>query len=571
MKSEAPARNTFWAVPALILVFGALVIWPAGSHLSWRAGNPSLHGVPAFFLGSFVLVVLAGIVRSLIGCRTRGVRWFLSPEAVRTALIAVAFAATVVALFYNVELWRGKRAFARVARQAEVLGEPLDLQALRPPAIPEKDNFACIAAFAPLPALPETTRDDASSPGWVDLGLLDELAERALDFIHSRSYSHPWMLGEYRELGSGTATTELSRSGAEETLRRLAPVEELLRDAKQGSLLPECQFPWATVNPLFSDRCAMQDKVLIGLQLAFEQRAVAALRTDQVEDAVDDLKAGLRIAAHLYRQSALFYGEPRAHATARLLQPCWEGLRKRCWDAAELTELQGQLESFDPASDLHNRLRFQILTHTDLVESIIPTRPTQAAGLPLSGANQTTMGWIRLIYPKGWSLQNQAALHAFHFDVMKNIISHVGRPTEPERHLVRQLLRGSSDPCFAVFLVPKAVQMIRDNHEFLLFEQTVLNLARTAVALERYRLQEGAYPDQLTALVPGHLAAIPEDPVSAAPLHYGRQADGGFVVYSVGMDGQDDGGTPPSSARSSGPRRSDAGWDWVWLQAPVDL
>jgi hypothetical protein len=570
MRPKTPTRKVVWTVAATVLLFGTLVIWPAYSHLAWHAGRPGLHVVPAFFLGGIVLVVLGGIVRSVVGCRVRGARWVISAEAGRTALITAAFAVTVIAMFYNVELWRGKRAFARVVKQADALGEPLDLQALRPPAVPEEKNFARIPVLAPLQTLPETTGDELDDGRAGDLGLLDVVAGRALAFIRDRSDAQPWMSGQYRDLETGTATPELSRNGAEESLRQLAPLEDLLRDVKRGSQLPECQFPWPAINPLFSDRIAMQDKTLIGLQLALAERAAAKLRTDEEDAAFEDVLAGLRITEHLHGQRALSYAAPRIHTIAMLLQPCWEGLAQRHWTAAQLTALQAQLESFDPASRRQDRLRFQILAHADLVESLIPTHKTGSAGLSLSEVDQATLDWIRLVYPRGWSLQNQAALHAFHFELMQSVVGRSGRPTGLERHVVRRLIRGSSDPCFAVFLVPKAVEMTSDHHESLVFKQAVLNLARSAVALERFRLREGAYPDELTRLVPDLLASVPDDPVTGEALHYRRKDSGGFVVYSVGMDGQDNGGTPPPAATDGGGYRFSSDWDWVWFQPPAN-
>jgi hypothetical protein len=64
----------------------------------------------------------------------------------------------------------------------------------------------------------------------------------------------------------------------------------------------------------------------------------------------------------------------------------------------------------------------------------------------------------------------------------------------------------------------------------------------TSLALERYRTVHGAYPDDLTKLVPEFMAAIPIDPLDGKPLRY-RCLDGGFVVYSVGYNGKDDGGS----------------------------
>jgi hypothetical protein len=62
------------------------------------------------------------------------------------------------------------------------------------------------------------------------------------------------------------------------------------------------------------------------------------------------------------------------------------------------------------------------------------------------------------------------------------------------------------------------------------------------LAAERYRRAHGRWPEAPADLVPGQLAAVPLDPFDARPLRYRRLADG-VVVYSVGRDGADNGGT----------------------------
>lgn len=67
-------------------------------------------------------------------------------------------------------------------------------------------------------------------------------------------------------------------------------------------------------------------------------------------------------------------------------------------------------------------------------------------------------------------------------------------------------------------------------------------LARTAIAVKRYQLRTGAWPVDLKALVnAGLLPEVPTDSFSGKPLQYLLRNDAA-VVYSVGVDGVDDGG-----------------------------
>ena len=71
--------------------------------------------------------------------------------------------------------------------------------------------------------------------------------------------------------------------------------------------------------------------------------------------------------------------------------------------------------------------------------------------------------------------------------------------------------------------------------------RTQLDLARTAVAVERFRLANGRLPDRLDELVPAFLDRVPKDMWNdGKPLSYRVKNNGGFVVYSFGYDRQDD-------------------------------
>lgn len=81
-----------------------------------------------------------------------------------------------------------------------------------------------------------------------------------------------------------------------------------------------------------------------------------------------------------------------------------------------------------------------------------------------------------------------------------------------------------------------------------------LRTAQVALAIERYRLATGRLPRTLAELIPGYLKAVPEDPFNGRDVQY-RKLDVGFVAYSVGEDGNDDGGKerPRGKGRSDEP------------------
>jgi len=89
-----------------------------------------------------------------------------------------------------------------------------------------------------------------------------------------------------------------------------------------------------------------------------------------------------------------------------------------------------------------------------------------------------------------------------------------------------------------------------------------LRTARVALAIQRYRLATGNLPDTLADLMPTYLDAVPEDPFDGRELRY-EKLETGFVVYSIGEDRRDDGGTErlPTGERKKAP----SNWDITFI------
>jgi len=89
----------------------------------------------------------------------------------------------------------------------------------------------------------------------------------------------------------------------------------------------------------------------------------------------------------------------------------------------------------------------------------------------------------------------------------------------------------------------------------------------TAIALKRFQMKHGAWPDTLGQLVPEFLPSVPIDPYDGKPLKYHPNTDGTFLLYCVGEDGLDDGGDlTPVRAYGSTTWDWQRARDWVWPQ-----
>lgn len=98
-----------------------------------------------------------------------------------------------------------------------------------------------------------------------------------------------------------------------------------------------------------------------------------------------------------------------------------------------------------------------------------------------------------------------------------------------------------------------------------------MNLARTAIAIEKYRIRNSRLPENLEELVPHYLTAVPRDPYrNGETLIYVKGEDFSYKIYSVGMDREDDGGLERDHKRNIDKKRKDlTSGDYVFSVAPL--
>ncbi len=64
-----------------------------------------------------------------------------------------------------------------------------------------------------------------------------------------------------------------------------------------------------------------------------------------------------------------------------------------------------------------------------------------------------------------------------------------------------------------------------------------------SAAIESYRAETGAYPGELSSLVPNYVSSLPEDPFSGQPFEY-APTDSSYLLYSTGPDMVSNSGEP---------------------------
>ena len=145
---------------------------------------------------------------------------------------------------------------------------------------------------------------------------------------------------------------------------------------------------------------------------------------------------------------------------------------------------------------------------------------------------------------------------AFFCGKMGQELAALERPYPARFAACQQLAAVTNEPnrlfIFSRMLLPALVRFhVREaNHVAL------VRVAAAALAIERFRLAHAnALPESLERLTPTCCKSVPSDPYDGQPLRY-KTHGASYAVYSIGSDGQDDGGVA---------------WDSNYVKIPQDV
>ena len=494
----------------------------------------------------------------------------------------------LTSLFFKVENYRGKRAWLKCLHTSMARGEKLTMAELAPPAVPDDENFAMQPIWVEA-ITAQIGREKARSwygdrvnafSGTNKARLLDlkyELAE--VQSMTNRSIGN-WQLAKppdlttwqdyYRQLAQRTnhfPVASRPQSPAEDVLLALSRSDDTVEALREASQLPHARFPvaYGDKNPadVLLPHLAMLKQCVSFLQL----RASAELQAGKAESALDDIKLMLRLN-DLIRDDPFFISHLVHVAMFQIeVQVIWQGLAERRWNEAQLAHLDTWLaqtdflKNYTRAMDGEKAFGCQIIDYVE--QNRREVRNTLGLPFRLPGnldENETLVDCLAISIPRGWFDQNKAAIWRFYDEHLIDVahrtysISNAIKSAEVESQLP------ADSSLYNQFLVMLLPALTKSAKKFV-FAQHSLDFVRVAIALERYRLANGHFPEALGALLPKFLEQIPHDVINGELFKYRLTKEGSFILYSVGWNQTDDGGT--ISQTPSGQPNPETG-DWVW-------
>jgi hypothetical protein len=368
-----------------------------------------------------------------------------------------------------------------------------------------------------------------------------------------KPYCKRWSQGEFVDLAlwqnyfrsNGLAAEVFGAEPAYDVIRALSKYDPLLNELRTASRRQGSRFPVQYEKGLLAEN--PQITVLKDLSRVLSLRSVAELALGKSTEALEDVRLSFRLAEALKNEPGFLPRYTRQEILIESLQPVWEGLALRRWSEPQLQALQAELSRMDVLAEFDEAWRSEMVLWVDLGNKVLGAKAARREAsrdtfaLPVSAE-----AWLRT-YPSGWVYQNQAALYHFYRELTATVDPasqrvHVSAAESAHRRLRQEYF--ANDPGFCMLCLPKLNQMCLNGVPHSAFAQTAINLAVLACGLERYRLENGKFPEDLTALPPGYAVRLPPDVVSGLPLKYRRLSPDRFELYSVGWNRTDEGGRP---------------------------
>ena len=504
-------------------------------------------------------------------------RWLFRWRTVRRILIGLAWMATIIALLYGVENWRGRHAWNKYRQELEARGVQLDLKTFIPKPVSDEENFAATPFFEFLFA------SKANRYDWVDdfaqaqgkvpnpNSKRDKASRQLVDLVAWESAfaeigsGQP---GRSQKIWSGKLDRESRAKAAPAVLAALKDSDAVFEELRAASRRPHSRYsvkydledPWGILLPHLSTIKAVVQRLQI--------KACAELAAGEGQNALEDVKLTLYLADSLKEEPFLISYLVRMACLQIAIQPIWEGLADRRWWDAQLQEIQQRLQQYDFLADLKHSLNSERAAGV-LTVDLLFRRKYRFSHLVGTTDGQAITEMIARIAPRGWYYQEQLNYCRLFeqqlggtVDTMKKRISPTqiaANAQEMERmigagHLGKGFKAVVNHHVIAALMLPALDKLPLKAAS----AQTAADQAALACALERYRLANGQFPETLESLVPHFMTALPRDLLRGEPYKYRGGVDGQFVLYSVGWNEEDDGGTPGNTLFDE----KEA--DWVW-------
>jgi hypothetical protein len=365
-------------------------------------------------------------------------------------------------------------------------------------------------------------------------------------------------------------------------LEALSECDPLLEELRAASTRPHCRFNIHYEQEEPASILLPHLAVLKHLCQILQLRASAELALGRTDDAASDLNLMFYLTDASHDEPFLISQLVRIALLQITLQPFAEGLHQ--WSEPQLRAFQERLGRFDFCADLKRTQEAERGLLGDVMIDYVRRAPHRYQLIDSFGAMDGRPGGSAVTAalisaaPNGWFCLEQVNYGRAFDDYVLPAIDVPGRRLSPaasqqaEKRIAALTAHSPSvlvlrHRFFCRLMLPAICRPLQKTA----FAQTAADAALLACALERFHRAQGQFPETLDALRPTFIKTLPHDVINGQPLKYRRTEDGCFLLYSVGWNEKDDGGTvallPNRQGADAPDNRGGAeapDGDWVW-------
>lgn len=506
-------------------------------------------------------------------------RWFRALTWIFVTLL------TITVLLHQWANWSGARRWQAAQSMLAAQGETLDFRRVAPEPCPDEQNFCAIPLLKNL-ALNEGPDSVAAAENRKKLEALalptsnkEGTAGARPMLPTSASSGTPVDLRAWadwlRKEGSLPIPSDSGNAGRD-VLAALAKHEAVLGELKSGLGREQAQWTpswrsrelpgliYAVAMPHY--KSAQSVSQVLGL------RSIAAANAGELAQAHESLLVMLHLSRASLEEPFLIGS---LVGMTQALQACsvtWELCHVHAGTAQDFRRLEAVLRKLDMRAFMLRAFRGEMAGGASAMQWLKQTREARIFSMVEGGVtrNEGLSGLLCLV-PGGWFDMNAASMVELYDRYIitplrdQGLAACVKRQPELEGLLLEQKAHRylHLDSFFAVLSLPATTTICSR----AVFTQNMVNQAIIACALERYYAEHGSYADSLAAITLADGGPLPLDTFTGKSMSYRKTPGGRYALWSVGFDGEDDGGRRVLDERQPEKTRfHDASYagDWVW-------
>jgi hypothetical protein len=480
----------------------------------------------------------------------------------------IAITILCITAYYIIERQLGEHAWRTYQREATAKGIKLRLADFETPEIPDEENYAAVPIsrnlFTPGVAALTSKRFDLPP-----LPRPDARAKTKTKAKATAQESTPLDFAEWQQafVMAGWISSP-GKDPASDVLAALERIEGPLAEIRPASARPKTHWPikWSEGPDVHAPILG----TLQGAAWCFALRAKVLLALDRPDEALGEIRHAIRAAESLKDQPSNIFALVRIGIWEFVLDAAEQGIRANKWPASHLVKLSELFGATNHLADWEVELngeRCSVNYYLDRTVAATPTAFGKELGDLVAPESNSVVTTLLCVSPRGWIRRTQVEFNRGLDRDLEDIDS-LHELIDPRYSRAEAALNQSSpfddlnlskrlalnfSPAFCVQGSYRAFALHTRAQQFMIL-----------CALTRYRKTHGELPDSLADLVPMYISAVPHDIMDGQPMRYRRLENGVCLLWSIGSNRIDEGGSKgdPNRSRTNAP-------DWVTELPPI--